>query len=134
MTQFFMSTDYKYYSLWANLRPKLPMKNWLPAHYQKIQIEEIKVPTKSEFIRRLDVLARAIYETPEGGCGCCLHIVLDDGNFERHHVEYCLENAEHGICREVAEMLLKLTEEGRELAVGHGVINFLAVKESQIEL
>lgn len=90
------------------------------------------MPTKSELIRRLDVLTRAIYETPEGGTGCCLHIVLDDGNFEKEHVEWCLNHAEHGICREVAELLLKLTEEGRELAVGYGVINFLAVKESQI--
>ena len=89
---------------------------------------------KSELICRLDVLARAIYETPEGGCGCCLHIVLDDGNFEKEHVQWCLEHAKHGVCKEVAELLLCLTEEGRELAVGHGFLNFLAVKEDQILL
>lgn len=88
--------------------------------------------TKSELIRRLDVLVKAIYETPEGGCGCCLHIVLDDGNFETEHVLWCLRNAKHGICKEVAELLLMLTEEGREVAVGLGRLNFLAVKESQI--
>jgi hypothetical protein len=90
--------------------------------------------TKSELIRRLDVLVKAIYETPAGGCGCCLHIVLDDGNWERHHVEWCLEHAEHGICKEVAELLLKLTDEGREIAVGHYPINILGVKESQINV
>lgn len=88
--------------------------------------------TKSELIRRLDILSKAIYETPGGGAGCCLHIVLDDGNFEREHVEWCLENAKHGICAEVATLLLYLTEEGREIAVGQGCLNFLAVKESQI--
>lgn len=88
---------------------------------------------KSDLIRRLDVLVKAIYETPEGGCGCCLHIVLDDGNFEEDHVRYCLEHAQHGICREVAELLLKLTEEGREVAVGFGLLNILSVKESQIK-
>jgi hypothetical protein len=88
--------------------------------------------TKSEFIRRLDVLIKAIYDTPEGGCGCCLHIVLDDGNVKEYHVRYCLENAEHGICKEVAEMLLRLTEEGREVAFGDRFINILSVKENQI--
>lgn len=88
--------------------------------------------TKSDLIRRLDVLTKAIYETPEGDCGCCLHIVLDDGNISDGNIQWCLENANHGVCREVAELLLKLTEEGREVALGHGIINFFAVKESQI--
>jgi hypothetical protein len=88
--------------------------------------------TKSELIRRLDVLVKAIYETPEGGCGCCLHIILDDGNVRESDVLFCLENAKHGICREVAELLLLLTEEGRETALGLGCINFLAVKSAQI--
>ena len=90
--------------------------------------------TKSELIRRLDVLVKAIYETPEGGCGCCLHIVLDDGNFQQDNVEWCLRHAEHGICREVAELLLHLTEEGRQIAVGLGGIFILSVKEDQIIL
>lgn len=88
--------------------------------------------TKSSLIRRLDVLVKAIYETPEGGCGCCLHIVLDDGNVDNNDIEYCIENARHGICKEVGELLLHLTLEGREIALGYGFINFLAVKESQI--
>lgn len=90
--------------------------------------------TKSDFVRRLDVLIKAIYETPEGGVGCCLHVVLDDSNWEREHVQWCFDNAKHGICKEVAEMLLKINDEGRELALDHGFINVLAVKENQIEL
>ena len=73
--------------------------------------------------------------SPYGGCGCCLHIVLDDSNYERHHVEWCRDNAKHGVCREVAELLLKLTDEGRKTALWKGrFINFLAVKESDVIL
>jgi hypothetical protein len=88
--------------------------------------------TKSELIQRLNVLVKAIYETPQGGCGCCLHIVLDDGNFEERHVKWCRDNAEHGVCREVAELLLELTDRGREIALGDRFINILAVPESEI--
>lgn len=88
--------------------------------------------TKSELIRTLDTLVKAIYETPRGGVGCCLHIVLDDGNWEEEHVRWCLENAKHGICKDVCELLLRLTDEGRELALGVGFINFLGVGEDQI--
>ena len=95
--------------------------------------KEIQI-LKSALICRLDVLARAIYETPEGGTGCCLHVVLDDGNFERRHVEYCLSYAKHGVCREVAELLLHLTDKGREQAVGDRFLNFLGVQESEIQL
>lgn len=92
--------------------------------------------SKSDFIKRLSVLAKTIYDTPGGGAGCCLHIVLDDGNFEKDSVQFCLDhvNPKHGICKEVAEMMLQLTEHGRETAVGLGMINFEAVLASDIEL
>jgi len=66
-----------------------------------------------DLLRRLDVLIGAIYELNE--VGCCLHIVLDDGNWKREDVQWCLERAQHGICREVAELLLKLDDKEREL-------------------
>lgn len=72
----------------------------------------------SEKTARLRVLVRAIYETPGGGCGCCLHICLDDGNLRNSDIIWCLENSvKHGICKEVAELLLEVadTEEKREL-------------------
>ena len=79
---------------------------------------------KSEKIARLRVLVKAIYETPEGGCGCCLHICLDDGNLRNSDMEWCLENSvKHGICKEVAELLLEVadTEEARAEILGlHG--------------
>jgi len=68
-----------------------------------------------EFRDRLQTLVHAIYECPGGGCGCCLHIVLDDTNLEDSHIQWCLDNSiKHGICREVAEMLLSIPVEDRE--------------------
>lgn len=39
---------------------------------QTEKVEGCAAVTKSNFVRRLDTLIKAIYETPEGGCGCCL--------------------------------------------------------------
>lgn len=71
---------------------------------------------RSEKLARLAVLVRAIYETPEGGGGCCLHICLDDGNLRNSDIDWCLVNSvKHGTCRDVAYLLLELadTEEKR---------------------
>lgn len=48
--------------------------------------------------------------------GCCLHIVLDDGNTETHHVQWCLDEAkreQHPLCIALAELLLELTPHQR---------------------
>jgi hypothetical protein len=34
-------------------------------------------------------LAKHVYELPEHGSGGCLHIVLDDGNLENSHLDFC---------------------------------------------
>ena len=72
---------------------------------------------------RVGQMIDALYETPEGGCGCCLHIVLDDGNMEYEAVEFCVNWAkkrEHTKCIELAEALLELTVDERESVTGWG--------------
>jgi hypothetical protein len=64
-------------------------------------------PTVPEVIPRV----RAI-----GGVGCCLHIVVDDGNVEDHSVKFCLnlaEKAGHADCAEVARLLLRMSKTQR---------------------
>lgn len=34
------------------------------------------------------------YDIEGNGCGGHFHIVLDDGNLEKHHIEWCLRQAE----------------------------------------
>ncbi len=62
-------------------------------------------------------MARDYYKLPGNGCGGNLHIVLDDGNLETGHVQFCLDQAqehndEKGI--ELAKALLDLTEDQRD--------------------
>jgi hypothetical protein len=48
--------------------------------------------------------------------GCCLHIVLDDGNLEDAHVSHCLECARekgHEDCIAAAQALLQMTRTQR---------------------
>jgi hypothetical protein len=55
-------------------------------------------------------LTRAIYR--RSSVGCCLHIVLDDGNVETAHVASCLDYARengHADCIAAAEALLRMT-------------------------
>lgn len=40
--------------------------------------------------------------------GCCLHIVLDDGNTSRRDVEFCLKYAEENDCQQCLRLGLKL--------------------------
>lgn len=56
-------------------------------------------------------LIAAIYRRPNGGAGCCLHVVTDDGNWEC--AAFCLDYAwEHGHpdCIAAAEMMAQMTE------------------------
>jgi hypothetical protein len=55
-------------------------------------------------------LANKIYASPTGGAGCCLHVLLDDANYDS--AEWCLANAReqgHVDCIQLAEMLTKMS-------------------------
>lgn len=41
--------------------------------------------------------------------GCCLHVVIDDGNLGNSTIASCLADAEHDDCRALAAMLLQMT-------------------------
>jgi hypothetical protein len=60
---------------------------------------------------------RALYASPGGGAGCCLHVVLEDGNVENHSVEFSIEWAErhgHGSCAALARALRSMSKTQRE--------------------
>jgi hypothetical protein len=51
--------------------------------------------------------------------GCCLHIVLDDGNLENGFVDYCLEYATtngHEECMAVAKIVQRMSKTQRKKA------------------
>jgi hypothetical protein len=61
-------------------------------------------------------LVRALYATEHGGCGGCLHLVLDDGNVADDNVRYCLGIAtERGCaqCAELGALLLRMSKTQR---------------------
>lgn len=61
-------------------------------------------------------LVEALYNTPEGGAGCCLHTVLDDDNVADSHVQFCLDYAierGHTKCIELARLLLRMSKTQR---------------------
>lgn len=50
---------------------------------------------------------QAVYD--RHATGCCLHIVLDDGNIKNSHVEFCIKNAleqGHSDCLRAACILM----------------------------
>jgi hypothetical protein len=65
-------------------------------------------------------LVRAYYAKPTNGAGGCLHLVLDDGNVRRGHVEYCRhvaweEGDEDGV--ELCDLLLRMSVSQRRRLV-----------------
>lgn len=61
--------------------------------------------------------AKAYYTKPGNGCGGSLHIVLDDGNTEPDHVQWCIDHAietddEDGVA--LATDLLALSQAQRD--------------------
>ncbi len=56
-------------------------------------------------------LIRAVYDSPLGGAGCCLHVVTDDGNWDcaEYVLEYARERKCPG-CITAAEMMVQMTE------------------------
>jgi hypothetical protein len=64
-------------------------------------------------------LIRAIYARDDGGAGCCMHVVLDDGNVETGSIRWVLdENAPCVDCRRCAEVLLSMSVTARKKAIG----------------
>jgi hypothetical protein len=82
---------------------------WLEVERQKVA----PAPTVAEAL----VLARHIYQ--RHSAGCCLHIVLDDGNLEDDDVRFCIKQAaradaecqksQDGWCGKLGEMLLPMS-------------------------
>jgi len=57
-----------------------------------------------------------IYNTAAGGAGCCLHVVVEDGNYDDSAVEVCIRDAQatgHIMCQTVADFLRRLTRDER---------------------
>jgi len=55
-------------------------------------------------------LVRKVYD--QHGAGCCLHVVVDDGNWQQCFADSCLEWARengHPDCIAAAEMLAQMT-------------------------
>lgn len=62
----------------------------------------------------VDRLVNLLYE--KNAMGCCLHIVLDDGNVEDSSVEFCIKEAleqKHDDCYALALILLTMTSTQR---------------------
>lgn len=64
-----------------------------------------KIASYHDLVSTLRVLPRG---------GCCWHIVVEDGNLRKHHIEWCAEYAErqevddpgaHATCLELARLL-----------------------------
>jgi hypothetical protein len=54
--------------------------------------------------------------------GCCAHIILDDGNVEQHHAEFCLAQAQdrgHADCLALTELLARMTQTQRAKLFKH---------------
>lgn len=75
-------------------------------------------------------LVREVYESPGGAAGCCLHIVLDDGNVGYDSVRFCIDYArenKHPKCELLAELLLRMSKTQRRkapAATGHTVLGY----------
>lgn len=64
-------------------------------------------------------LARAVYD--RHCVGCCAHIILDDGNYEQAHADWCLETVDttHSDCVALCEMLARMSDTQRLKLYNH---------------
>lgn len=58
-------------------------------------------------------LVDAYYKLDGNGAGGELHVVLDDYNYERHCISYCIENAKKDETIWLGRVLLKLSNSQR---------------------
>lgn len=74
--------------------------------------------TVPEVIQEVEALYR------RSAVGCCLHVVLDDGNVDDSHVQFCIEQAVesgHLECEALARKLWTMTKtQRRKLGLGGG--------------
>ena len=66
-------------------------------------------------------VVRAYYAKPNNGVGGSLHIVLEDGNIETSHIEFCMEYAREnndpdGVV--LAKLLMKMSRTQRRKLYG----------------
>lgn len=82
--------------------------------------EEIEQRSEPHFRRILRAVeaARAVYDTFHGVAGCCLHVVLVDGNVEDQHLLGCRKEAvsqRHPLCLATLDALEPLSANMRRL-------------------
>lgn len=58
-------------------------------------------------------LIDAYYALPGNLAGGELHVVLDDGNYERHHIRWCISNAQKVETRWLGHLLCLLSNSQR---------------------
>lgn len=76
-------------------------------------VEALPKPTVPEVLP----LVRDLYARPNGGAGCCLHIVIDDGNVDDDSVAHCLSLARldgHADCERLAKLLALMSKTQRQ--------------------
>src|SRR5687767_10625882 len=57
-------------------------------------------------------LVRLLFRSPDGPVGCCLHILLSDGNVGAGAAEFCRNQARekgHADCERLAELLMQMS-------------------------
>ena len=77
-----------------------------------------------EDVERVNLLVDVLYNDLGECCGGLLHIVLDDGNLEDHHILWCKAECDKRenwdrhdrlLCKRIANEMLGLTMEQRKL-------------------
>ena len=72
------------------------------------------------------------------GVGCCLHIVLDDGNIRDNDVEFCIGQAAtegHKDCEDLARKLLGMSKTQRKILSSRAYERiFQGMKEKKNEI
>lgn len=58
-------------------------------------------------------LVEAFYALPDNGAGGDLHIVLDDGNYGRDSIQWCITIAKDSVTRWLGHVLLMLSNSQR---------------------
>ena len=101
--------------------PARVMESILQINYPRHDFQLVEDPQPSKpTVPEVMPLVRRLYE--RNPVGCCLHIVLDDGNVEDHSVEFCIDQAHdrgHEECLELAKILFRMSRtQRRKLAYG----------------